>query len=462
MRTGLRITAALVLVAVLTATAGAVTVVSQALPAYDGEVRMGDLERRAEVVRDKWGVPHVYAESAHDLFFLQGFVTAQDRLFQLDFNRRVAYGRLAEVLGEPVLETDRYLRTIGLGRLARSLASALDPESRTATDAFAKGVNRFVTDHRDRLPLEFRILGYQPEPWTAADSIAVGKLQALDLDGNYTTELLRAAVVQRVGASALLVLEPASEALPTALRDGGWAAVAGRLGPIAVPAGVDGLRSYLGGTLEGPGSNCWAVARSRGGKPLLAGDPHLGVRNPATWYEIGLHGAGYDVAGFSLPGVPAVLIGHNDRVAWSFTAAFTDTQDLYVEQPDPLDPRRFLHRGVSERATVIRESIRVKGRPEPVVLDVIVTRHGPLLTPVLKGQNAPLALRWTALEPHAGLDGVLALARARDFASFRAALALIPGPTVTACYADVDGHIGWAHAGLIPIRPRGGDGRLPV
>lgn len=462
LRRALRAAAALLVLLLIVAAVAATASVTRGLPVLDGEARIAGLERNVEIVRDGAGVPHVSASTTHDMFFTQGFVTAQDRLFQMDLNRRVARGRLAEVLGEPALETDRYLRTIGLGRLATSAADRMDPITAAAAEAYAAGVNAFIGGHLDRLPLEFLILGYRPEAWVAADSVAVGKLQALDLDGDYTAELFRAAVIQRLGEAALPTLTAPAAAAPAGLADGTWAAVAPlfRTGS-AVARGLEDLRSYLGETEQGLGSNCWAVARGKSGKPLFAGDPHLGVRNPSVWYEVGLEGPGYKVAGFSFPGVPGVVVGHNERIAWSFTVAYVDTQDLYVEQQDPQDFRRYLFRGTWERASVVREQIRVKGRADPVFLDVTVTRHGPILTPVLKGQQAQLALRWTALELNAGLDGVLALNRAGTFTEFRSALGQLPGPTVTGCYADVDGHIGWAHAGLLPIRAKG-DGRLPV
>jgi len=454
--------AALLAVLIVTVGATASSLVLRALPALDGDVRLLGLDERVEIVRDGWGVPHVYARNAHDLFFAQGFATAQDRLFQMDLNRRVGLGRLSEVLGEAALETDRYLRTVGLHRVAAAAVERMDPETRAAAEAYAAGVNAFIAGHADTLPLEFVILGYRPEPWTPLASLVIGKLQALDLDGNYTSELLRAAIVQRLGEAALATLVP-DDPRPAALDDGAWPAVlAARFTPEAAASpGLDALHGFLDDGAGALGSNCWAVAKGKSGKPLFAGDPHLAPRNPAVWYEITLEGAGYKIAGFSFPGLPGIVIGHNDRIAWSFTVAYIDTQDLFVEQQDPTDFRRYLFRGSYERATVVREEIRVKGRADPVTLDVTITRHGPIITPVLKGQNAQLALRWTALEPLVGLDSILALDRARDWSSYRAALAAFPGPTVTGCYADADGHIGWSHTGVLPVRAKG-DGRMPV
>src|SRR5205823_11103491 len=223
-----------------------------------------------------------------------------------------------------------------------------------------------------------------------------------------------------------------------------------------------GLEAFLPGAGEATGSNCWALAPSRtaSGKPILVGDPHLPVRNPSIWYEIGLEGGPYKLVGFSFAGIPGIAIGHNAKIAWSFTYAYTDTQDLFVERQDPTDPRRYEYKGSFEAATVIRETIKVKGRADPDIVDVVTTRHGPIVTSTLKGQTAALALAWTALQPGRVLDFVLEIARAQSWSDFHAAAADFVGAVVSACYADVDGHIGYQMIGRLPARP--GDGRMPV
>ena len=430
----------------------------------DGDYRLLGLDERGEIVRDGFGVAHVYANTAHDLFFLQGYATAQDRLFQLDLFRRTGRGRLSEVLGDAGLETDKFIRTIGLARAADLDAALLSDQARAALVAYADGVNKLIEQRGDALPIEFLLLGYKPEPWTVTDSLVVLKLESFDLATNYGTELSRANVAARAGPAAVPPLFP-DPALhpPTALADGAWSAVADAFRSPAELPGLDGLRALFGDAGDGLGSNCIVLAPSRtaSGRPLLEGDPHLSVRNPSIWYEVGLHGGGYDVAGFSIPGLPGIGIGHNAHVAWTFTVAYTDVQDFFVEQPDPTDPRRFMFKGASEAATAIREPIRVKGRTDPVQLDVQVTRHGPLMQGVLKDQLAPLALRWNALDGGRTMDALLGAARATDWASFRAAMADVSGATLSACYADVDGHIGYVLAGALPDRAKG-DGRMPV
>lgn len=456
------IAAVIGLLLVASLVAAGLILVYKPLPTIDGEHRLIGLEQRAEVLRDTYGVPHIYAQNARDLFYLQGYVTAQDRLFQMDLYRRAGTGRLAEVLGEPALDSDKQFRTLGFARVAAQELGLLREDTRANLTAYAEGVNKFLEQHLESLPLEFVILGYHPEQWSALDSLVVAKLQAYDAAGNLDQELLRAGLASRFGTGVLTTLMPDPSGQPAAVDERAWAAVAPYLSAGTSLPGAVALSRYLPGAGEGTGSNCWALAGSRTstGKPILAGDPHLAVRNPSIWYEIGLEGAGYKLVGFSFAGIPGIVIGHNDRIAWTLTYAYTDTQDLFVERQDPTDPRRYEYKGQFETATFVRESIDVKGRADPVIVDVAITRHGPIITPILEGQTAPIALRWTALDPGRLLDFVFTLARAENWQDFRAAAADFSGAAVSACYADVDGHIGYQLIGQLPART--GDGRMPV
>jgi penicillin G amidase len=451
----------LVIVGAIVTTFG--LLVLRPLPTVDADERLVGLHERVEVLRDKYGVPHVFATDTHDLFFAQGYVTAQDRLWQMDVYRRAAEGRLAEVLGDPALESDRFMRTLGLGRAAQLDLGVISDEARGILEAYMEGVNKFLQQHGESLPLEFSILGYRPEPWTVLDTLAISKLQLYDAAGNYTQELLRASIAARLGPEVLATLlpDPSTNAFADDRR--AWALVAPEISPGLAGDGPSALASVLGGAGQGLGSNCWALdgTHTATGKPLLAGDPHLPVRNPSIWYEVALDAGDLHLIGFSIPGVPGVVIGHNDRVAWSFTYAYADTQDLFVERQDPADLRRYEFEGRMENATYKREVITVKGRADPVIVDVATTRHGPILTPVLKEQKAQLALRWSALEGTRTIEAVLGMGRARNFGEFRAAAALFVGATLSACYADVDGRIGYQLVGRLPDR-KAGDGRLPV
>ncbi len=433
------------------------------LPTIDGDDRLIGLQERAEVLRDTHGVPHIFAANDHDLFYLQGYVTAQDRLFQMDLYRRAAEGRLSEVLGAPTLESDTFMRTIGLARAAKLDLSALQPATVRLLQDYADGVNKFLEQHRQSLPVEFLLLGYAPEQWTPLDSLTIAKLQLYDAAGNYPQELLRADIATRLGTAAVNTLLPDPAGAASAPFDEpAWSQVAPALSASGGVRGAAALDAVLGGAGGWTGSNCWALAgtRTKSGKPILAGDPHLPVRNPSIWYELGLDAGELRLIGFSIPGVPGVVIGHNDRVAWSFTYAYADTQDLFVEHQDPTDLRRYEYQGRYETATFVREPIRVKGRTDPVVVDVAVTRHGPIITPVLEHETAQVALRWSALDATTTVEAIMGMNRARSWDEFRAAAASFSGAALSACYADVDGHIGYLLVGRLPDRK--GDGRVPV
>lgn len=478
----------IVVVLVVAGVAGYI-VVQRTLPQIDGAVQLAGIKGKVEIVRDSTGVPHIYAESQEDLFFAQGYVHAQDRLWQLEFNRRVAAGRLSEVLGKATLETDTYLRTIGLARIAREEAAAMDAETRAILEAYSRGVNAYVETHQDSLPLEFLILGFKPEPWTPADTLAWGKVISLDLGGNMGMEVWRARVIERLGAAKLAELEagypddgpfivpelggtsglgsasdsshPGSEIaaepdLLTALAEQQTALTALMLGAGYSAADGSGL------TTEGIGSNNWVVAGSRTttGKPLLANDPHLGIQMPSIWYQIHLSGGGLDVIGASFPGAPAVIIGHNQRIAWGVTNVGPDVQDLYIEKMNPQNPRQYEYQGKWVDAQVIKEEIKVKGEASRQI-EVLVTRHGPIVTPVLKGVTQSVALRWTALDPGTLFKAVRLLDQAQDWEQFRAALSYWDVPSQNFVYADVDGNIGYQTPGRIPIRDKG-NGMAPV
>lgn len=453
------IVALLLVAAILVSALAGVVMLRRSYATIDGELRLPGLDQTVEVLRDADGVPHVYARTEHDLFFAQGYVAAQDRLFQLDFLRRIGQGRLSEVFGGATLDTDRFLRTLGIYRVAARELALLSRETRLALEAYADGVNAYVETHRDRPPLEFLVLGGAWEPWRPADTLVIGKIMAWDLGGNMESELVRADVISRLGPEAAAALFPGAPAETPAILS-----LSDDRGPLRIPGAAE-LRSLLGSADSRPlglGSNNWVLgpARTTTGRPILANDTHLGLRNPAIWYLVHLAGAGLDVVGFSIPGVPGVVIGHNERIAWGVTNVGPDVQDLYVELPDPRDLRRFRFGDAYEPAEVRREEIRVKGR-EPVALDVTVTRHGPVLTPVLEGTKQILALRWTALEPGRVFDAVYRLNRARDWREFREALRDWDVPAQNFVYADVDGHIGYQMPGRIPVRAKG-DGALPA
>jgi len=456
-----------VLIIVLVAGGGGYLFIRRSFPTVNGTVRVPGLQSEVRVYRDRWGVPHIYADNLHDLFFAQGYVHAQDRLWQMEFNRRIGSGTLSEVLGEATLEDDKFLRTIGLRRAAEKDWEVLDEDTRTVLQAYADGVNVFIESHKDRLPLEFVVLGatqvpgYVPAPWTPIDTLAWGKVMCWDLGGNWRNELKWARFVQQLGEETTRELMPA---YPEA-------------GPFIIPPEAKDYRELgtpdlfpdehlawlLGNDGEGLGSNNWVVdgTMTASGKPLLANDPHLGLQMPSIWYEIGLHAPDFDAVGASFPGAPGVIIGHNERIAWGVTNVGPDVQDLYLEKINPDNPYQVEHKGQWEDVEVVTEEIRVAGQDEPISLEVHITRHGPLINDVVEDLAQPTAFRWTALEGQQLFRAVFLINQADNWQEFRAALRYWDAPSQNFVYADVEGNIGYQMPGNIPIRAQG-QGLTPV
>jgi penicillin amidase len=450
---------ALVALAVILAVA-AIWFVRRPWPQTEGKLAVPGLSAPVEVIRDEWGVPQLYAANEHDLFFAQGFVHAQDRLWQMELNRHTSGGTLSELFGAAVLSTDKQLRTYGIRREAERELAGMDPATRAILDAYAQGVNAYVAANRGRLPVEFSILGVDPRPWTPVDSIAWGKMIALSLGQNQLHEILRTRLAPAVGAEMarqLISPNPDDQGVIITPEAGGY-------GPHATTAAADVppiLAPYLG-TPTARGSNNWVVhgSRTATGRPMLANDTHLALGMPSEWYESGLHGGRFDVVGFSFPGVPMILLGHNQRIAWGISNMCGDTQDLFVETVN--DRRQVKVGGEWRDAEIVKETINVKGG-KPVTYEVVVTPHGALINEAteLKGLP-PLALRWTISEPSRLIESVAAYDTATDWASFRQALSRWGAPTLNFVYADIDGNIGYQGAGLIPVRAAGQEGLVPV
>ncbi len=421
----------------------------RALPQVDGEVRLPGLTAPVTVRRDALGVPHLQASSLPDLMRAQGYVTAQDRMWQMDLLRRRAEGQLAEAFGPAALVADRDVRTLGLGDAARRAWPHVPPDLRVLVEAYTDGINAWLSTHGDALPLEFRLLHYAPRPWEAADSLAVGKLLALDLAQGWEDEALRATAYDRLPADVQAMLFPKLFAQDRILVGH----------DVTVPSGAGEAV-----TETARGSNNWVIsgAHTASGRPLLANDPHLGLGVPSIWSAVHLTSPEIDVAGVVLPGTPGVTLGRNRRIAWGCTNVHDDSADLYVEEFDPRDPDLYRTADGWERVQVRHEPIRVREGSlsaswRTVDHVVRVTRHGPLVTIGAR----QYALRWTALQDDAvELTAFARLQRAGNWDEFRDAVRTFPGPAQNFVYADVDGHIGWYAAGRMPIR-RGGDGARP-
>lgn len=460
------------------------------LAKLDGRVTLEGLKAGVVVDRDRWGTPWIRASSVHDMLMAQGYVTASDRLWQMDLLRRAAAGDLAEIFGPKALAGDQQRRTLGLKQAAQAAAASLDPEDRAMVDAYASGVNLYISQHRWNLPLEFRLLRYQPRPWTATDTMLVTAYMYELLTSTWKEELDRARVTKRVGAERARDLYtvdspydhilvgagssptpqageaagamPTREPGPDTARRAAPFPLAGRVDR-ATAAGWDSAEALFGvlpaeiGEVLGSNNFVVSGAHTASGKPLLANDTHLPLAIPCIWYMNHLTAPGWNVEGFSIPGVPLVIIGHNNRIAWGYTDDLADVQDLYVETFNPKNPREYLVNGRWVEASVHKETIHVRGRPD-VHLEVEATRHGPI---VYRKGDVGYALEWTALEPGGMGFGFPLVGQARNWQEFLEAVSRIRGPAQNAVYADVDGNIGFVVAGRIPIRKKG-DGSVPV
>lgn len=446
--------------------AAAVWYRSASQPQMDGRLQLQGLKAAVEIVRDAEAIPHIYARSAEDAYFALGFVHAQDRLWQLDMNRRIAAGRLAEVLGPKALGTDRFMRTLGVYRNAQAIVRHLAPEARAALDAYARGINAYLAHRSGPLPIEFLLTGApQPEPWQAADSLAWQTMMAWDLSGNWTQELLRMRLSQRLTLSQInqfLAPYPGDAPLKTMDYTGLYRALAGtaqQLNKVAQAAPPS--------LVQGKGSNNWVVSGSlsESGKPLLANDPHLNLSMPSVWYLAHLSAAGLNVIGGTLPGIPSVVLGHNDRIAWGFTNTGPDVQDLYIERIDPGDPARYQTPDGWAAFSVRKEIIKVKGEPD-VEIEVRTTRHGPVISGALPlADKAPLdakryviAFAWTALRADdLTFQAAYKLNRAGNWQEFLDAAQDFASPQQNIVYADIDGNIGFIAPARIPVRKPGND-----
>ncbi|HEX5718917.1 MAG TPA: penicillin acylase family protein, partial [Thermoanaerobaculia bacterium] len=424
-----------------------------------GRLAVAGLSRPVTVLRDPWGIPHIYAETQDDLFFAQGFVAAQDRLFQMEIWRRTAEGRLAEILGPAAVERDRVARLLRYRGDMDAEYASYAPDAKQILEAFVRGVNAYIESVSDRLPVEFELAGFRPEPWTP--EVCLSRVSALGVTGYAPLEVFRGILIRELGAEAAADLVPPDPVVP-----------------MEVPPGIDlkeldpkilaGFRaagervSFAAQSAARNGSNNWVVdgTLSATGRPLLANDPHRALAVPSLRWMVHLVGPGWNVIGAGEPALPGVAAGHNDRVAFGFTIVGIDQQDLYAEETHPEDPNRVRFRDGWVPMRIERETIRVKGA-EPVQVDLKFTEHGPVMYED-PARHRAWALRWVGTEPGtAGYLASLSLNRARSWPEFLKALERWKVPSENLVYADVEGNIGWKVAGLTPVR-QGWNGLLPV
>lgn len=497
--------------------AAAVVVVRSSFPQTEGDIAVPGLDRSVQVLRDGSGIPQVYARTSHDLFYAQGYTSAQDRFFEMDVRRHTTAGRLSEMFGEGTLEIDKTVRTMGWRRVAERELSRLAPETKSYLQAYSDGVNAYIGQHTpSEMSLEYTLLGltgldYQVEDWAPADSVAWLKAMAWNLRGNMDDEVRRGLLSATRTPAEIATLFPAypySRHRPIVDRGAvvgnvfeqdaareGTPKPAARppLGPAAeralqrVDRAVRTMPPMIGaglGSGEGLGSNAWAVDgdHSTTGEPILANDPHLGVSVPGIWYQMGLHctrvstECPFDVTGFTFSGLPGVVIGHNQQIAWGFSNLNPDVVDLYLEK---VTGTTFLYDKRQRPLRMRDETIKVLGRSKPFRFTVRATRHGPLLSDVdttlsTVGANSPagrgapardngyaVAIAWTALTPGTTADALFGFNRATSWPEFRRAARDFAVPSQNLVYADRAGNIGYQAPGRIPIRKSGHTGDYP-
>lgn len=490
-----------VLLLPLLATLGCVQAWRSSLPQVEGEVLVEGLDGPVQILRDEWGVPHIQATTDHDALYALGYVHAQDRLWQMELNRRIGAGRLSEVFGKRTIETDTYLRTIGFRARAEDAIANMPDEWRWLFDSYCAGVNQYLSEGHE-LPPEFKLLRFTPEPWTPVDGYTWVKLMSQDLGADAHQEELRVALERQMDpalvaellgpfpaeAGRVIMPDPPFPPTPepaagteeteneiesetddeteneTEIEPGSEPEKTGALGPLPAGGPPAFLRELMGYGNPGKGSNNWVVGASNTetGLPILCNDPHLGYQMPALWYLAHVHGEDIHVAGATFPGLPMVVIGHNERLAWGLTNVNPDVQDLVLERFDPDDPHKVEYMGQFEPVTVRNEVIEVKGG-EPVTVEVRETRHGPIVTRFFPGVGEEVALRWTALQDTDDTAVAYAeLTLADSVEEGQRAMRHYVAPAQNIVMADVDGHIGWVAMGRIPIRPAGDDGNHPV
>ncbi|MDX1482842.1 MAG: penicillin acylase family protein [Alphaproteobacteria bacterium] len=445
------------------------------LPLTEGRLTLEGPRSEVDILRDRHGIPHIRAQSMDDAYFALGFVHAQDRMWQMEMMRRLGTGRLAEMAGRRLLPHDRALRTLGVGRLARDGYAILPAPVKAALEAYARGVNAWIKAHSGALPPEFYVAGISPAPWDPTDSLIWGRLLGLRLSANWRREALRARLLGRLTPEQVAALWPPypAEGPVTVPTPGRKAEIPPPTPSAPRDAALDRIFAALDDILPAPvtttASNSWAVSGSRtqSGKPIVAGDPHLGFEAPNLWYLARVSGPGLAIAGATLPGVPFHVLGHNGHIGWTLTTTGADTQDLVIETLAPGDDGRYLTADGPRRFATRTETVRIRGET-PVQITVRATRNGPVVSD-LTGRvavSAPpgrvIALKSAALSPaDRTAEALYLLNRARNWTEFRAALRHFHSPVQNFIYGDAQGHIGFQIAGRIPIR-KSSDGFVPV
>ncbi len=451
---GLSAVAAVVLIAVVLLSYYLVT---KSFPAADGKEKIRGLKAEVTVYRDEYGVPHIFAESDHDVYAAVGYVHAQERLWQMELERRVGMGRLSEILGPPAVSVDKMFRTLGLYQHVQKIAANLDQPTRDALQAYTDGINQFIATHTGKYPLEFDMLSFEPEPWTIEHSLLISRLMAWEMNFSRWNDLLLAALVGRLGE------EKAKEVFPW------WPSDA----PLIIPETMKGkdiasdLKPFFDADREAQtilglggmqsGSNAWVVsgAKSETGKPIVANDPHLVLMAPARWYELHIVSPEQDVAGMSIPGVPFIVAGRNRHIAWGITNAMMDDEDFYIEQVDSIQrPSKYMFNGAWRPMAEVIDTIFVKDSPA-IFFSVFKTHRGPIVNKMEPGAafaGSLISMSWTGYEVSNEAGTFYRINRAKNWTEFTEALKSYAVPAQNFVYGDDADTIGYYTGGKLPIR----------
>ncbi len=430
--------------------------VTKSFPQYDGEIVISALQHRVKISRDEFGIPHIFAENEHDLFFAQGYVHAQDRLWQMDLTRRAGEGRLSEILGPSTVKFDKMFKTVGFKTIAEKLEQHLSPKSKEILQAYSEGINEFIRTHKGKYPIEFDMLNYEPEEWKPVHSLMIARLMAWELNISWHVDVVLGELVAKLGA------EKAGKIFPTYPENA----------PVIVSQALDrrqleGLRKFaslhdefkefFGTTGTHIGSNAWAVSpqKSASGRAMLANDPHLGLSLPAKWYEVHLRGGKVDVAGVSLPGTPLVILGNNMNVAWGFTNVMADDADFYFEKTDSLGADKYLFKDEWRDIEITQDTVKVKDSTE-VPFTIRKTLHGPAVNEIYPLETFAssnfITMRWTGFEMSDELNALYLVNTANDWQSFLNGVKEFTVPGQNFVYADVKGNIGFHPGVRLPKR----------
>ena len=436
--------------------------ITKSYPVTNGTINVVGLYESVDIFRDEYGVPHISARDEHDLMYAVGYVHAQDRLWQMDLGRRVGQGRLSELLDTATVKFDKLFRTLGFAALAESLEKHLHPTSRRLLEDYTEGVNEFITTHQGKYPVEFDMLNYEPEPWTVQHSLIIARLMGWELNFAWWVDLTYAEIETLVPPEKFLEI---FLSYPEVLSTNASQHLV-NCNPDDLHRFLAEVRSYRDYFNMGPfsaGSNAWVIdsSKSVSGKPILANDPHLLVSLPAKWYEMHLSAPGWNVAGVSIPGVPLVVIGHNDSLAWGFTNAMLDDADFYIEEEDSLKPNYYRFKNEYLHMQTHDEVIHI-GSSDSVVITVRSTHHGPIINdvhPMSEHSHAasvhrhpPISMQWTGFDISDEILGFYRIDRATNKIEFEEGIKQLTVPSQCMVYADVRGNIGWWMAGRVPVR----------